>query len=108
MFCTQCGREMIEGDKFCPSCGKPTDPSVPRPSPSRRLARDMSDKKIAGVCSGFARYLAVDVTLVRIVWILIVLAAGTGVLAYIIAWIVMPADYSTVDMGGKDIQPTAS
>lgn len=106
MYCTQCGREMLEGDRFCPSCGKPTEPGLPPPAPSRRLARDMNDKKIAGVCSGFARYLGLDVTLVRIVWILIVLAAGTGLLAYVIAWIVMPADYGTTPMQEENRQPT--
>ena len=51
----------------------------------------MEGKKIAGVCTGFARYLAVDVTLVRIVWLVIALTAGVGFIAYIVAWIAMPA-----------------
>jgi phage shock protein C len=55
--------------------------------------RVRSEKKIAGVCAGFARYLGVDVTLVRIVWLVLTLAgAGVGLTAYIVAWIVMPWD----------------
>ena len=47
-------------------------------------------KKIAGVCAGIANYFDLDPTLVRVIWILLVCAAGTGVLAYLIAWAVMP------------------
>ena len=51
----------------------------------------MYDKKIAGVCAGFARYFGVDVTLMRILWIIVALGTGIGFVAYIVAWIVMPA-----------------
>ena len=44
----------------------------------------MEGKKIAGVCTGFARYLEVDVILVRIVWLVISLTAGVGFIAYIV------------------------
>lgn len=50
----------------------------------------MQGKKIAGVCTGFARYLDVDVVLVRIVWLVTALTAGVGFIAYIVAWIAMP------------------
>ena len=60
--------------------------------PVKRLSRPMNDKKIAGVCAGFARYLNLDVTLVRIIWLIVALAFGTGFLAYLVAWIAMPAD----------------
>src|SRR5262245_44318826 len=97
MFCTSCGREMAEGDKFCPACGMTTKPGgtqAPPPSgPPKRLSRPMNEKKIAGVCAGFARYLGIDVTLVRIVWLLVVLVGGTGIIAYLVAWIAMPKDY---------------
>lgn len=50
-----------------------------------------TDKKIAGVCGGVAEYLNVDATLVRIIWLLLVLCFGVGALAYIICWILMPS-----------------
>ena len=51
----------------------------------------MRDKKIAGVCSGFAQYFDVDVTLMRIIWlVLIFVPPSIGVIAYLLAWIVMP------------------
>ncbi|MBK9168233.1 MAG: PspC domain-containing protein [Bryobacterales bacterium] len=98
MFCTKCGRELKEDEKFCPGCGKVADPNVEPPPPVRkRLSRPMHQKKVAGVCAGFANYLNLDVTLVRIVWLLVALVAGTGFIAYLVAWIAMPADYSQVE-----------
>lgn len=49
-----------------------------------------NDKKLAGVCGGFAEYFGIDPTVVRIIWLAFILAAGFGLLAYIIAWLVMP------------------
>ena len=60
----------------------------------KRLTRDVKNKKIAGVCAGIANYFDLDPTLVRVIWILLVCVAGTGVLAYLIAWVVMPEDSS--------------
>ncbi len=56
---------------------------------SKRLCKS-TDKKLFGVCAGIAEYFDIDPTIVRVVWILLVLCAGTGVLAYIIAALVMP------------------
>jgi len=56
----------------------------------KRLTRDMRNKMIGGVCSGLANYLDIDPTIVRIVWALLILGAGFGLLAYIICWIVIP------------------
>ncbi len=52
--------------------------------------RSSTDKKIAGVCAGLADYFDIDPTIVRVVWLLAVLCAGTGLLLYIILWIVLP------------------
>jgi phage shock protein C len=56
---------------------------------SKKLALS-SNKKIAGVCGGLAEYLEIDATLVRVAWLLLVLCAGVGLLAYIICWILFP------------------
>jgi phage shock protein C len=55
-----------------------------------RPAKGSPDRKIAGVCAGFSEYFDVDVTIVRVVWLIVALFGGGGVLAYIIAWIVIP------------------
>ena len=49
----------------------------------------MEEKK-GGVCAGLAEYLDIDPTIVRIVWVLMVLFAGFGILLYIILWLIMP------------------
>ncbi|MGA8186186.1 MAG: PspC domain-containing protein [Terriglobia bacterium] len=54
--------------------------------------RSRTDEKIAGVCGGFAEYLEVDVTLVRLVWLAALFLGGWGFIAYIVAWIVMPLE----------------
>lgn len=56
----------------------------------KRLYKSKSDKKLCGVCGGIAEYFEVDSTLIRLAWILLVATIGTGLLAYIIALIVMP------------------
>ena len=58
----------------------------------KRLYKSTREKKICGVCGGIAEYLNADPTLVRLVTILIALAWGSGVLAYIILALVMPDD----------------
>ena len=59
---------------------------------SKRLYRSRSDRKIAGVCGGLAGYFGIDPVIPRLVWIVFVLAAGMGVLAYIICWLVVPQE----------------
>ena len=56
----------------------------------KRLVRNVQDKKIAGVCAGLADYFDIGPTLVRALWIIFTLLGGSGVLAYIILWVIMP------------------
>ena len=58
----------------------------------KRLVRSSSQKMIAGVCGGIAQYLGWDVTVVRLLWIVLTLAGGSGILIYLILWLVMPQD----------------
>lgn len=60
----------------------------------KKIYRSKTDRKIAGVCGGLAEYLGMDSTIVRLVWLLVVLLGGTGVLLYIIAALVMPEEPS--------------
>lgn len=55
----------------------------------KRLTKSY-DRKLCGVCGGIADYFGVDPTLIILLWVLLVLCAGTGILAYIIAAIIMP------------------
>ncbi len=58
----------------------------------KKLYRDTANEMIAGVCSGVAKYLNVDPTIVRIIWACAVLFAGGGLLLYIICALIIPAD----------------
>jgi len=56
----------------------------------KKLYKSNTDKKVCGVCGGIAEYLNVDSTIIRLILILAIFFAGCGVLAYIIAALVMP------------------
>jgi len=57
---------------------------------NKKLERSKNSKVIAGVCGGIAEYFSIDPTIVRLLWVIIGLAYGFGVIVYIIAAIVMP------------------
>ncbi len=56
----------------------------------KKLYKSNTDKKLAGVCGGIAEYFNIDATLVRLGWVVFSLLGGSGLLAYIIAAIIMP------------------
>lgn len=56
----------------------------------KRLYRSRSNKSLAGVCGGIAEYFGWDPTLVRVAWIVLTLLGGSGILLYLIMWVVMP------------------
>lgn len=58
----------------------------------KKLYRSIDERIVGGVCGGIAEYFRIDPVLVRIVFILLVFGAGTGLLAYIIAWIIVPEE----------------
>ncbi len=57
---------------------------------SKRLYRSVENSKLGGVCGGLGEYFNIDPTFIRIIAILLIFADGVGILAYIIAWIIMP------------------
>lgn len=58
----------------------------------KRLYKSEDNRILCGVCGGVGEYLGIDPTLVRLVWVLITLAAGAGLLLYIVAAIIMPRE----------------
>jgi phage shock protein C len=96
VYCSQCGKNIEEDAAFCPHCGSRAASKfrfaaegAPRP-----FARYSSDKKIAGVCGGVARYFNLDSTLVRAVFLLCILLGGAVLPVYLVLWFVMPMDPS--------------
>jgi phage shock protein C len=57
-----------------------------------RLYRSRSDRMVAGVCGGLAKYFNVDPTLVRLVFVVLALAGGPGLLLYGVMWIITPIE----------------
>lgn len=96
MICPNCQKDIAAGSKFCYNCGaKQAEPTASAPPPSaysarKRLVRSTNDRKIAGVCAGLADYFDIDPIIIRVLWIVAVLCAGSGLLAYIILWIAVP------------------
>ena len=62
----------------------------------KKLYRSATDKKLAGVCSGIAKYFSIDATLIRLIWAIAILCAGTGLLAYILCAIIIPEEPSNI------------
>ena len=58
----------------------------------RRLTRSTTDRKIAGVCGGIAKYLNIDPTVVRIIFLVALLCGSLGFWAYLIVWIAAPEE----------------
>jgi phage shock protein C len=94
MTCPNCQKEIADHSNFCYNCGARLvsgAPAVASPAaPAKRLTRSSTDKKIAGVCGGLAEYFDIDPTLIRVLWLLLLLCGGTGLLAYLILWIALP------------------
>ncbi len=107
MYCTKCGVEQSDDVCFCSRCGTAT--GVARvETPVRPLMLDKANKKIGGVCAGFARYFAIDVTLVRVVWLALAICTGVGFIAYVAAWMIIPSDYGLVRQAEAASYPQAT
>src|SRR5882757_3109839 len=90
MNCSHCGKSIETESTFCRYCGSRTAPGGSQP---RKLFRRSALGRIGGVCAGIAEYLDADVTLVRLVWVILSIVPGGfvgGLVAYIAAMIIMP------------------
>jgi phage shock protein C len=73
----------------------------------RRLTRSTADAKIAGVCGGLAEYFGVDSTPIRLLWVILSILCGAvigGVIAYLVAWVIIPR---RSDLVPTTIEPAA-
>ena len=64
----------------------------------KKLTRVNEGKKICGVCTGIGRYLGIDPTVIRLVFAILACFGGSGILAYLVAAIIMPQDQSIIDV----------
>jgi phage shock protein PspC (stress-responsive transcriptional regulator) len=87
MRCRNCSQDSEDGSPYCRFCGSRLDDTT------RPLNRIPARGKIAGVCAGLAAYIRLDVTIVRLGWIVLSIVPGAligGLLVYAVAWAVMP------------------
>ncbi|MGH6960287.1 MAG: PspC domain-containing protein, partial [Dongiaceae bacterium] len=95
MTCRRCAREIEADSVFCRYCGAPAQ----EPASPRRLTRRPAEGKLGGVCAGIAAYLHTDPTWVRLLWAILSVVPGVligGLIAYVVAWILLPSEQSEV------------
>jgi phage shock protein C len=88
MYCNYCGKVIQDDAAVCAYCGIRVGASLAR----TQLVRPRKGRKVAGVCLGFSEYFDIDVTVVRLVWLITALMTCVGFIPYIVAWIVMPEE----------------
>ncbi|HEV3512941.1 MAG TPA: PspC domain-containing protein [Candidatus Sulfotelmatobacter sp.] len=88
MYCNHCGKVIQDDAAVCAYCGIRVGTSLAR----KKLMRPRVGRKIAGVCLGFSEYFDLDVTLVRVVWLIASFVTVIGFVSYPIAWIIMPEE----------------
>jgi phage shock protein C len=96
-YCSACGVPLPGGARFCSSCGKPvTQPGVVGAAGSdwsRLSVRPRAGRKLAGVCQGLSNQFGWDVTLTRVIAVLLaVLVFPVGLLGYGLLWLMMPEE----------------
>jgi phage shock protein C len=77
----------------------PQPPGTPSPGTHRVLRRSRDDRVVAGVCGGLGRYLGVDSVLLRIAFVILAVLGGSGILLYLLAWIVLPEERPGDELG---------
>ena len=87
MYCNACGKAIPDDANLCSYCGHPCGGIRPR----RPFVRPLTGRKVAGLCLGFAEYTDLDVTLVRLITVLLaIFVFPVPLVAYFIGWIVVP------------------
>jgi phage shock protein PspC (stress-responsive transcriptional regulator) len=89
MICPHCQRDIADYSNFCACCGARLRATGFR----RRLLRSSADSKLGGVCGGIGEYFDIDSTIIRLVWVALSVVPGAfvgGILAYLLAWAVIP------------------
>lgn len=107
-FCAGCGAPLPLGARFCTACEKPVNEGGEAFSGTARplfgrLIRPLAGRKLAGVCRGLANEYGWDVTLIRVIAVLLtVLIFPVGLVGYLILWMMMPEEAVTHPTNGLD------
>jgi phage shock protein C len=95
MVCLNCRRDIANESNFCYLCGarqQPANYGYAAPGEVRRLHRSVRNSEIAGVCGGLAEYWDMDPTVIRVIAAVLIFLPPPVILAYLIAWIVIPKE----------------
>ena len=104
MFCPSCGTALDSNARFCSQCGASVATTTSATTNTSyaygaagRLTRPRHPRMIAGVCSGLALHYGWDISLVRVIAVVLALCtSGIGGLAYLAAWIIIPEEPYTL------------
>jgi phage shock protein C len=89
MFCNFCGKCIQDDARLCAYCGR----VVMGSNAYKRLERPRTCRQVGGVCAAFARYFDMDVSVVRIIWVLAaIFTVPLAIIAYFVGWIVIPEE----------------
>ena len=112
VYCAGCGNSLATDARFCSACGKPVVEGgfawAPRVAiPRDPLVRPVPGRKIAGVCQGLANHYGWDVTLVRVIAVLLTIALiPLGLVAYLLFWLIVPQEPQTA-VAVNHLNPTS-
>jgi phage shock protein C len=108
MFCPSCRHNLDFNARFCSNCGASVAATTAAPYPNYpaagTLVRPRYPRMIAGVCAGLAEHYHWDISLVRVLTVLLAVFTGVGALVYLAAWIIIPeAPYTLPNTTGSPI-----
>lgn len=89
-----------------PEAASPPSDALPPASARPVLRRSRDDRVIAGLCGGMGRYFGVDPVILRLVFVVLLLAGGAGILLYIVGWIAIPEERPGDELGAAAERPT--
>jgi phage shock protein C len=97
-YCAGCGASLSTGARFCSACGRAvTEPGPVAPPYRGPLMRPIAGRKLAGVCLGLANQYGWDVTLTRVIAVLLALGLFPfGLIAYLLMWLMVPEEPRTI------------